>query len=73
MAVMLEKMYRALIAAGAPEREASEAATELAGYENEFRAVRSEIAEIRSDLKLLKWMVGTVIVSVLALLFKAFG
>jgi len=44
-------LYDALKSAGAPEDQARKAAEVMAGYENRF-------ARIESDLTLLKWMVG---------------
>lgn len=49
MALMLGKLYDALRAANVPDDKAREAATEVA----EFRA---NIAEIKSDIRLLKWI-----------------
>ena len=65
MAVMLSKTYDALIAAGAPEDKARAAAEELAGYENRF-------AKIETDLAVLKWMVGVNLAASLSLVIKAF-
>ena len=47
MPVMLSKTYEALIAAGAPEDKAREAAEELAAYE-------SRLAKIEADLAVIK-------------------
>jgi len=63
---MLSKTYDALIAAGAPEDKAREAAEELAGYESRF-------VKIETDLAVLKWMVGVVIAGVASLIIKAFA
>jgi hypothetical protein len=52
MALMLGSLRDALVDAGASEDKANKAAEEAAGYE-------SELAEVKSDLRLLKWMVGT--------------
>ena len=62
---MLSKTYDALIAAGAPEDKAREAAEELTAYENRF-------AKIETDLTLLKWMMGVQIAGVASLVVKAF-
>lgn len=51
MALMMSNLYEALREAHVPEELARKAAEEVAGYE-------SQIAGIRSDLGLLKWMVG---------------
>jgi hypothetical protein len=70
MAMMLSRTYDA---AGAPEDKARAAAEELAGYESRF-------ARIETDLAVLKWMLGVVLagvaslmVSVGALVIKAFA
>jgi hypothetical protein len=52
MALMLGSLRDALVAAGAPEDKATKAAEEVAGYE-------SELADVKSDLRLIKWMVAT--------------
>jgi hypothetical protein len=51
MAVMMGNLYSALKQAGADEENARKAAEEIAGYENRF-------AKLESDVALLKWMVG---------------
>jgi hypothetical protein len=70
---MLSRTYDALLAAGSPEDKARAAAEELAGYESRF-------AKIETDLAVLKWMlgvvlagVGSLVVSVGALVFKSFA
>ena len=65
MAVMLSKTYAALKAAGAPDEIAREAAEEIAGFEN-------RLSVIESDVKLLKWMVGTNIVLTFGVLLRLF-
>ena len=65
MAVMLGKLYSALIAAGADPQSAREAAEELATYD-------AAIAGIRSDLNLLKWMIGFNLALTLAILWRVF-
>ena len=51
MATMISELYDALKSAGAPDDQARKAAEVMAGYENRF-------ARIETDLTLLKWMVG---------------
>lgn len=70
MALMLGKLCKALRAGGAPDDEAREAAEEVAAFEN-------RLANVESDLRLLKWMAGTnagltliVLASVLAMWAK---
>lgn len=63
MALMLGALHQALIGAGASDDEARKAAEEVAGFEN-------RLAKVEADLTLLKWMVGTVIVLCLGILWK---
>jgi hypothetical protein len=62
---MLGKLYDALLAGGVPDDKAREAAEEVA-YEN-------DLAEIRSDVRLLKWITGTTLAGVLALVIRVFA
>ena len=66
MATMIVEFYDALRAAGAPEDQARKAAEVVAGYENRF-------ARIETDLTLVKWMLGfnlALTVGVLTLLLR---
>jgi hypothetical protein len=65
MTLRLGALHDALLAPGDAEL-ARKAAEEVAGYEN-------QLAAIRSDLLLLKWMVGLVIGMLVPLLFKVFA
>jgi hypothetical protein len=65
VATMISEVYDAFIAAGAPEDKARKAAEAIAGYENRF-------ARIETDLVVLKWMTGTILGGVVALVIKAF-
>jgi hypothetical protein len=65
MAVMLSRTYDALIAAGAPEDKARQAAEELAGYESRF-------ARMETDLSVLKWIGGINTTLILLVLGKLF-
>ena len=51
MALQLGALRDALIEAGASAEKASKAAEELAAYDK-------DVASVRSDLRLLTWMVG---------------
>ena len=55
MALQLGALRDALIDAGASVDKAAQAAEEVASYER-------ELASVKSDLALLKWMVGLVVV-----------
>jgi hypothetical protein len=65
MALMLGKLYDALRLAGVPEEKAREAAEEVAAYEK-------DLAEIKSDLRLLKWLTGTTLAGVVAVVIRVF-
>jgi hypothetical protein len=62
---MISEVYDAFIAAGAPEDKARKAAEALANYENRF-------SRIDADLLVLKWMTGTILGGVVALVIKTF-
>jgi hypothetical protein len=70
MAVMLSKTYDALVAAGAPEEKARAAAEELAGYENRFARIETDLAVLKADMTALKWMVGVNLAATVAILVK---
>lgn len=65
MATMISEVYDTFIAAGAPEEKARKAAQAIANYENRF-------ARIEGDLLVLKWMTGTILGGVVALVIKTF-
>jgi hypothetical protein len=60
--MMLSKTYEALKAAGAPDDTAREAAEEIAGQQRDTTDLRTEMrtefADARGELKLVKWMLG---------------
>ena len=58
---MLGQLYDALRAGNVPDDKAPAAAEEVANYEGEIAKLRVEVAEIRSDVRLLKWMMGFVL------------
>lgn len=66
MALQLGSLRDALVEAGATTASAAKAAEEVASYEN-------RLAKIETDLSLLKWMTGTVLAGVAALLVKTFA
>jgi hypothetical protein len=50
MALMLSKTYDALLAAGAPEGKARDAAEEIAAYENRLTRIETDIALIKAEI-----------------------
>jgi hypothetical protein len=65
VATMISEVYDAFIAAGAPEEKARKAAEAIANYESRF-------SRIEADLLVLKWMTGTILGGVVALVIKTF-
>jgi hypothetical protein len=64
VATMISEVYDAFISAGVPEDKARKAAEAIASYEN-------RLSGIERDLAVLKWMTGTVLAGVVALVIKA--
>ena len=72
MKLMVTTLYDALVAAGAPDEKARQAASDIAEYKDDMTGLRTELADIRSRLRVLEWMGGTLMAGVLALVIKAF-
>jgi hypothetical protein len=66
MALMLGKLYDALRAAGVPEDKTREAAEEVATFDK-------ELPEIKSEVRVLKWITGTTLAGVIALVVRNFA
>jgi hypothetical protein len=66
MALMMASLYEALRDAGSGDEQARKAAEEVAGYENRFQ-------KMETDLALLKWMVGFQIAISAAILLILFA
>lgn len=68
MALMMGKLHEALVSAGVEPAKAQE----VASFENQIGALRTELAsfrvEVRSEFTLLKWMVGGIIALNVAML-----
>ena len=63
MSLMLSRLYAALKLANIPDDAARSAAEEVAAYE-------SALADVHSDIKLIKWTQATLVVLVLLVLGK---
>ncbi len=63
---MVTGLYDALKDAGAKEELARSAAQEVADYE-------TRLADMKSDLQLIKWMVGFVLASTIGILMVLLG
>jgi hypothetical protein len=77
MALMLAKTYDALLAAGAPEDKAREAAGEIAAYENRLTRIETDIAIIKSKLETevatKTWVLGLIVAQTFAILCGVAG
>jgi hypothetical protein len=58
MALMLSKTYDALLAAGAPEEKAREAAEEIAAYENRLARMEADIMLIKTQMATKTWVLA---------------
>ena len=65
MTLMLTEVYDAFKDAGTDEKKAREAAAALANYQR-------DIAELRGDNRVLKWMIGTNLAFTMAILWRVF-
>jgi len=70
MALMLSKLYDALLEAGASEGKAREAAEEAAAYEQRFATLDTRLERVAGRLALVQWMVGTNILLTLGILWR---
>jgi phage shock protein A len=61
VALMLGQLYDALRAGNVPDDKARAAAEEVANYEGEIGKLRLEVGEVKSDVRLLKSMMGFVL------------
>jgi hypothetical protein len=66
MTTMIAEVYEAFRSAGAEDDKARAAATAIAEYNR-------DISEIKSNLALLKWMVGFNLAFTLAVLWRVFA
>ena len=73
---MIAEVYDALKSAGADEEKARAAAQAIAGHQRDATELRTEMhtefADIRGELKLLKWMMGLALAGIASLVINAF-
>ena len=83
MTTMIAEVYDALLEAGASDGKARRAAEALAGYEDRFNrleskidkseaSVKADIAAVRSEQVLIRWMGGFSMAIGLAIFLKLF-
>ena len=75
MSTMITEVYRAFKSANVPDDLAENAAKALADYDTRFNKVDHELAFIKAELTVLKWICATTMAStigILAMLTKEF-
>ena len=65
---MSSKTYEALLAAGASEDKAREAAEEIAGYEHRLVKIESELVAIRETMATRTWVLSVMLLQTIAIL-----
>ena len=73
MSTMISEVYDALREAGASEEKARKAAEVLANYDTRFARIESELAGVRGEVGLVKWMIGFNLAMTLAILWRVFA
>jgi len=71
MSTMITELYDALIDAGASDDKARAAAKAMADYDSRFNRVDQDLALIKAEIVVLKWMLGFVLAGIATLVFKA--
>lgn len=71
MAMQLGALRDALMNPG-DEARANRAAEEVAAYDGQFAAIKVDLAAIRGEQTLMKWMLATVLAISLAIALKLF-
>ena len=69
MSMMNMELYDALISVNVPETKARKAAMSILGQDQV--ATKADIAEIKADIHVLKWMVGVNMAMTLGLIWHA--
>jgi hypothetical protein len=72
MSTMIAELYDALKEAGASEEKARAAATTMADYDSRFNKIDQDLALLKAEITVLKWMLGFLVAGMVSLLFKAF-
>ena len=70
MALMSAELYDALLDAGASDDKARKAAEAVAAFDQRFASLETRLVQIDGRLLLMQWMLGTVLVLLLGVLWK---
>ena len=69
---MIAEVYDALREAGASEEKAKAAAAAIANYESRFDRIDIDLATVKAELAMVKWIVSGVGFGVLLLVLRSF-
>ncbi|MDP2903970.1 MAG: hypothetical protein Q8N96_12850 [Methylovulum sp.] len=72
MSTMITELYDAFKDAGASEEKSRAAAKAMADYDSRFNKIDQDMALLRAEIVVLKWMLGFLVAGMVTLLFKAF-
>jgi len=73
VSTMIAELYDALKEAGASEEKARAAAKTMADYDSRFNKIDQDLALLKAETTVLKWMLGFLVAGMVSLLFKAFA
>ncbi len=73
MALMVGSLYDALRSANVDDDKARRAAEDVADFQKQTNDLKVDIAAVKGDLALVKWMLGFVLAANVALVLKAFS
>lgn len=73
MSTMIAELYDALKEAGASEEKARAAAKTMADYDSRFNKIDQDLALLKAEITILKWMLGFLVAGMVSLLFKTFA
>jgi hypothetical protein len=73
MSTMIAELYDALKEAGASEEKARAASKTTADYDSRFSKIDQDLALLKAEITVSKWMPGFLVAGMVSLLFKAFA
>ncbi len=68
MSIMISELYDALTEAGSSTGTARKAAQAVAGLETRMANIEARLTNIETEIRMLKWMMGFIMVLLVALL-----
>ncbi|GGA85906.1 hypothetical protein GCM10011491_11920 [Brucella endophytica] len=72
MNAMSGNLYRALKSANVSDDLAQKAAEELVNYDQQLVDIRLDLAAIKAEQMVQRWMLGVVVAGVIALILRSF-